>query len=166
MQGDKWKMLFALSSSFFITMFAIMGDKGEPFGVPNICWYMVCWKVKEVELKKMSNASINSGTLSVARPCKWELLLSLSNTICFARSSGMVVKRLTTSNDTCLCELLILKSLILLTNSVEFLVVKFVLPLKRLKIRLWYLGKWCVVEPINNTIGLKGTVVLRVFGIP
>ena len=128
--------MLALSSSFSITMFAMMGDKGEPIGNPNICWYMVCWKVKEVELKQMSIASINSGTLSVVRSSKWESLLSPSNTTCFAKSSGMVVNRLTTSNDICFCESLILKSLILLTNSVEFLVVKFVLPTKGLRMHL------------------------------
>ena len=95
-RGGEWKLLLALSSSFSITMFAMMGDNGEPIGVPNICWYMVCWKVKDVELKQISNVSINSGTLSVIRSSKWESLLSLSNTICLVRPSGMVVNRLTT----------------------------------------------------------------------
>ena len=90
----------------------MVGDNGEPIRVPNICWYMVCWKVKEVELKQMSNAFINSGTLNVVRSSEWESLLTLSNRICFACSSGMLVNRLMTSNDTCFCESLILKSLI------------------------------------------------------
>src|SRR5436190_18849983 len=89
-----------ISEAFFsiscITISAIIGDRGEPIGVPKVCWYMMLLNIKKVECKTKRIAMINSFIgISTFRDMNSHLLMMLS----MAKSNGMFVKRETTSRD-------------------------------------------------------------------
>jgi len=77
-------------------MSAIIGDRGEPMGVPKICLYIILLKVKNVEsiikFKALMKCSIGIFVLFAMND---HLLFILSTT----NSVGPLIKSETTSSD-------------------------------------------------------------------
>jgi len=103
----------ALLSMSLKTKSAMMGDKGEPMGVPNFCLYIVLLKVKYVDSKIIFSAAINSsfGILLFSR-----MQSSLLTTLSIAKSNGMFVNNDTTSRESNTCLLSSLTPLSLSTS--------------------------------------------------
>ena len=75
----------------------IMGDKGEPMGVPYICLYVRLLKLKNVELRT-SLTPIRNSFLGIDVPP--EILFHLLDKLSNANSMGTLVNKETTSNET------------------------------------------------------------------
>ena len=78
----------ACSSRSSMERFAMMGDRGEPMGVPSICSKTLLWNWKQVDLKHNSMSSTSCGTGMQVLSIRVGSLVSLALTTSNASSIG------------------------------------------------------------------------------